>query len=259
MRKEIKSLGKHLIPRILRKIYYGRLKSRALRTESKRSFYEQIISREWNTYPAYHQLRCSVMAQCIGDGMLLDIGSGNGMLLQSLSESRAGAVVSSDLASENLIKLRSVSIPVCFDIAQPPLKYSSFHAVSMGEILEHLRDPDTALKNACALLQSNGRLVLTVPSKFGAFGIVYDSIWSILRGYNAYGHVQRFTAARIKGMLEKAGFEIMQFRNLGILGFFYKSRKAVGIDYRISRFVPKDIATGWVIVAGKSSKRCSQQ
>ena len=123
----------------------------------------------------------------------------------------------------------------------------------MGEVLEHLHDPKSVLNNISKLLRPSGKLILSVPTKYGLFGIIYDGLWAWLRGgYNQDGHVQRFTYKELTSIINDAGYKIDKFENFCIFGFFLKSKWLIHLDNQLSRFIPHIFANNWIIIASKN-------
>lgn len=90
------------------------------------------------------------------DKKILDIGSGSGKMIDSDN----GNFFSLDISQ---INNSSLSVKTEGDANRIPFKSSSFSAVIMSEVLEHISEPHLALREAHRVLDDKGILVLTVP------------------------------------------------------------------------------------------------
>jgi 2-polyprenyl-3-methyl-5-hydroxy-6-metoxy-1,4-benzoquinol methylase len=96
-----------------------------------------------------------------------------------------------------------------------PIPRGEFDAVIFADVLEHLVDPWTVLRDTKAYLKEGGVLVISIPNvaNFGAR-------WNLLKGqfrYQDFGlydrtHLRFFTKATLKEMIEGAGLEIVAWR-----------------------------------------------
>lgn len=98
-------------------------------------------------------------------GRLLDIGCGNGPLLQAMGLLRPGWVLAGAEQSDT-VRDRILSLPGVTLFHAGPLDelVSGFDLVSMVHVLEHVADPATFLWQAARLLAPGGVLLIQVPS-----------------------------------------------------------------------------------------------
>jgi SAM-dependent methyltransferase len=89
-------------------------------------------------------------------GCLLDVGCGNRRQLGLLAET----VVGIDSDPEALKANRSLTEAVCADITTAELGTSAYDVVVCWNVLEHLREPSSALSRMCRALKPGGVLVL---------------------------------------------------------------------------------------------------
>ena len=129
-----------------------------------------------------------------------------------------------------------------------------YDVVVLADILEHLTDPNTVLGTCRQLLRDDGLLLVTVPNGFGPFElesalarvpllgrlllkateyvVAVLNKWGPLKGrwtavaarvpsdlpYNLEsGHVQFFTRARLRALLDAAGFTVTATENVSFL------------------------------------------
>jgi SAM-dependent methyltransferase len=142
---------------------------------------------------------------------VLEIGSGQGDFSRELKQYYPDAeLVGLDL-SETGVEIAKKKVPggqfFQQDLLQPlaiPPQYRSWatHAVC-SEVLEHMDDPLTALKNARLCLAPGGKLVITVP---GGPMSAFDK---------HIGHRGHFTPQRLEALLHDAGFSVTALHGAG--------------------------------------------
>lgn len=94
---------------------------------------------------------------------------------------------------------RGVSDVRLHDLAKPwPLADESVAAVVLLDVLEHIRDPAAVLQNARRTLQSDGRIVFTVPAYPWLFGD-WDS---------RLGHYRRYTPSELRAQADEAQLNV---------------------------------------------------
>lgn len=115
-------------------------------------------------------IRRSLDRSTLDGGLVLDIGSGGGTLLCELA--RAGALPAGlDIPILNLKKIRDrfqennqgKPLLVSGDACRLPFLDNSIDALVFSEILEHLNEPEKAIKEASRVLKPGGRMIISVP------------------------------------------------------------------------------------------------
>ncbi len=135
---------------------------------------------------------------------VFDLGSGQGDLVQKLQPllpdaQFVGAELSASGVAISRRKVPSATFLVA-DIFQPPPGLKEFvdwgtHAVC-SEVLEHVDDPTAFLKQARNYLSPGARLIVTVP---GGPMSAFD---------RHIGHRQHFNRAKVRSILERAGYSV---------------------------------------------------
>lgn len=94
---------------------------------------------------------------------ILDIGSGGGWSAKELSGN--GSVFLCDLSEKNLLKIKKEynSNAAIADALELPFKSGSFDYLILSEVLEHLNDPKTAIKEMLRVAKTGGRIIITTP------------------------------------------------------------------------------------------------
>ena len=137
---------------------------------------ERIDPEQWQADPTRQAIlvrhiyayQCFIR-QCRPADRCLDYGCGDGYGAYLLAQS-AGAVnaVDPDQDAVQQAKNKYRRHNLSFEkIGEPPLPFpdSSFDVVISAQVIEHLKDPQTYIREIRRLLKSGGRLLLTTPNK----------------------------------------------------------------------------------------------
>lgn len=192
---------------------------------------------------------------------LLDVGCGRGFLLNHLADAGltglAGVDVYEDVVSERFVYEHG-------DVTERlPFPDGGFECVVAGEIIEHVPDPDSLLREARRVLVPGGTLIITTPNMVSwanrvlvplgvqPLGTETSSEIALGRrhrvlgqGNQVQGHLKVFTYRALTEILERYGFAVRQRE--GVPTLFPKP-----ID-RFDRFVSRhalSVASGLLYVA----------
>jgi len=130
--------------------------------------YDSLADSWWEPYGPLAMLRWLAAARAAllppaavpGRSLLVDLGCGGGLLAPH-AERLGYRHVGIDLRTPNLSVAREHGLlPVRGDAMRLPLADACADAVSAGEILEHVPDPDLVVREACRVLRPGGRLVV---------------------------------------------------------------------------------------------------
>jgi 2-polyprenyl-3-methyl-5-hydroxy-6-metoxy-1,4-benzoquinol methylase len=140
---------------------------------------------------------------------LLDAGCGEGELLRRSVLGEGVAPVCLDLQTESLADLRTSTGQkrlICGSVAALPFRPRSFDAVLCMEVLEHLEDPASAVRELARVARA--ALVLSVPYE------PYFRMGNLLRGKHVRNwgnfpeHVQRWNMHTFEKFLSSVLMEI---------------------------------------------------
>ena len=149
------------------------------------------------------------------EAAILDFGCGSGDLLAEMAGRFPRAAFAGVDLSQSGLAVTAEKLPSAmlrrFDFAAPDgppeeLLGWATHVIC-SEVLEHVDDPAPLLANAARCLKPGGRLVVTVP---GGPITAFD---------RHIGHRRHFTRARLRDMLERAGFEVEVSAGAGFPAF----------------------------------------
>jgi glycosyltransferase involved in cell wall biosynthesis len=152
---------------------------------------------------------------------VLEIGAGIGNLTRPLSNRRK-YYAATDIGAEHLEALRNrfahrANLEVAECDVQNPAEVSNFQGridtVVCLNVLEHVPDPDAAVRNIFEALPSGGRAIILVPQGQELYGTL-DVV---------LGHFLRYSQAQLRARLEGAGFEverIIEFNRVSRPGWY---------------------------------------
>jgi SAM-dependent methyltransferase len=98
--------------------------------------------------------------------VVLDVGTGAGVLIPLIKSHHPSAILACDLAEKMLQRVREKYPEVCAyqaDIALLPLKSASVDAIFMNAMYGNIADKPRACQNAARMLRPGGRLVVSHP------------------------------------------------------------------------------------------------
>lgn len=137
--------------------------------------------------------------------MVLDVGPGAGWLSSLLS--RQGAKVCGlDVSAEQWGRSREEKGQfVVGDALDLPFKDNCLHGVVLSEVLEHLKDPNRAVKEGFRTLRFGGRLLASVPHKER---IRYTLCIHCNQPTPINAHLHQFSTSKLSEILGQAQFEL---------------------------------------------------
>jgi ubiquinone/menaquinone biosynthesis C-methylase UbiE len=166
-----------------------------------------------------------------GEGRVLDLGCGDGLLAGGLAEMGA-QVTGVDPSHTAIERAREAHPELSFDLlagdGRVPVPDASFDVVTCVHVLEHVADTQTLMSEARRVLVSGGLLVATVPYHGRAQAAVI-ALTSFERHFDPLEPVLRFyTASSLRGLLDAFAFEDVEVRGLGGPPLFRRTLLALG-------------------------------
>lgn len=131
-------------------------------------------------------------------GPIFDIGGGNGVVAQHLSNAGFDViVVEPDVAGAVRARARGLSvIAAAFQDIQ--VSAGSVPAAGLFDVLEHIPEETETLRALADAIQPGGRLYISVPA--------YDVLWADEDVHS--GHCRRYTLERLCRVVRAAGFRV---------------------------------------------------
>jgi len=148
--------------------------------------------------------------------VLVDVGGGNGLFLESLASTGAGFEKYINVEPSN--EGANLTLQRGFDVFNGFIEdFNSnlkIDLITAFELIEHLFNPMTFLNKISSLLGASGIFILTTPNIEGfdllLLGSKSDNI-------GVPNHLNYFSPKSIKILLEKCGFEIIHIETPGVL------------------------------------------
>jgi SAM-dependent methyltransferase len=140
-------------------------------------------------------------------GRMLDVGCGPGAFLDGMREHGwevegiEPGIRPATYASEELgLQVRNTTLE------DADLEPASFDLVTMWNVLEHLSDPQRALRRIREALRPDGLLVFAIPSVMSYDLLVFGKYWA---GYDLPRHLFIFPPATLERMVEAARLDVV--------------------------------------------------
>jgi SAM-dependent methyltransferase len=189
--------------------------------------YRDLYQRHWWWRAREHVVLDTLAAHRPMGGLhrILDIGCGDGLFFDALLrldgvELVEGVETDASIVSPNGRHRDRIHV-VPFDARfNPGRRYS---AILMLDVLEHLPEPEAALRHALALLEPGGVLIATVPA--------FPALWT--RHDELNHHYRRYTRRTFTALAATAGMHISEIR------YFFHWTVAAKLATRVvERLVP---------------------
>lgn len=172
-----------------------------------------------------------------GAPRVLDLGCGTGRDLVAIADRRPIRGCGVDFALNNLrlARERGQSAAktihwVLSSVECLPFSDHAFECAFFSEVLEHLLEPDLALREIGRILKPGGLLFLTTPNRLSYFSVISEIlpqglkstlkrwVWNLPRDYQASRHylddpevkrhVREFSPGELREILETNGFSV---------------------------------------------------
>ena len=140
----------------------------------------------------------------------LEVGCGTGLVLSSLEKMGYKTTgVDLNLEGLKLARKRTNSTLICGELKSINFN-TKFDALGLFDVLEHIEDQKTFLKDCRKLLAPDGLIFLTVPAK--------KNLWSKVDEIS--GHKRRYEKKEIIKVLKSAGYGVKSVRYFNFSLFF---------------------------------------
>jgi len=148
-----------------------------------------------------HRNQCivSMVRRFHPEGVFLDIGGGNGFVAKGLTDAGVRcALIEPGIEGAFAARARGIDPVICARLEDTALPPASIEAAGMFDVLEHIEDDASVLRQVHALLRPGGRLFLTVP----AYRFLFSADDKVA------AHFRRYSRTSLAQALTGAGFAI---------------------------------------------------
>ncbi len=172
---------------------------------------KEFENNRWQREDQAMQWRHHAALSLIDSGTVLDLGSGDGLLLAMLRD-KGVTGEGLDLAEEGVAKANAKGLTTrVYDFGSNKLPYpdASFDTVVMLDVLEHLYDPGILLKEAARVSKKN--IVVGVPN-FSSFPARMQTLFGRVPENNQpkKGHVFWFNLPVLKSLFSHSGLSLIK-------------------------------------------------
>ncbi len=165
-----------------------------------------------------HTYCLSLVEKCKPEkGKLLDIGSGNGFLI-NIARDRGWEPIGHEIDCNSAKEVeKKVNIKMlCGEFSDLNIE-EKFDAITMLHVLEHLKQPEKHIQKVSLVMNKGGILFIALPnihSRSALFKLFLEKIKlkrkNIAAYYDTEHHLFYFSPYSIRNFLEKNGFEIVR-------------------------------------------------
>ena len=158
----------------------------------------------------FRKLQISKIKKYIYKSNLLDIGSGNGGLINYYWHETKNITIfepSKKLNKKIRIKFKNKKIKIL--LKKPRLK-KKYDVILYMDVIEHIKDYDSEIKSILKNLKHNGYLIINVP----AFNFLYTDF------DKSVGHTKRFIKKDLENLSKKHALKLKLIEYYDIIGFF---------------------------------------
>lgn len=124
-------------------------------------------------------------------------------------------------------------------------KNMKYDAVTMFQVIEHLKNPFPTLSSIKKLLKPGGIILLTTPNNDSPLRKILGKYWSV---YNEDSHLVFYDKKNLFNLLNKINFKSIKIRydNIRYLSFNYVAKRLIGILF--PRINPKNLGLNFLSI-----------
>ncbi len=169
---------------------------------------------------------------------ILDIGCSGGVLIEELNKMGFRKTYGIDISEKSVkvAKNKGIKNVSLMDAAETSFSENEFDIIVSSDVLEHIEDDISALKEWRRILKPNGRLFCFVPA--------FQWLWSHHDEIN--GHYRRYKRGELEQKIKRSGFKIKRnsYWNIMILfpAYIYiKGQKVLGIQSKKDNLIGRSL------------------
>lgn len=179
---------------------------------------ERLESEYQQRRPIREALSAAASRYSVRGCNVVELGSGLGFNLEVFSQGNEILGIEGLESAAGLARERGIPTIAANLQHSLPLETASCDLVLCLDVLEHLLEPEIALKEAHRILKASGKLIINVPNHFtlsGRLNILFGSGIDSVKFFPdspdwSNPHVRFFRRSSIASLLEHCGFEIVE-------------------------------------------------
>ncbi len=210
--RQIYAMGRDLLT-----VWLG-TKKKEVETNNLKDFYDSIegdayekASKSWFLPRRFwHVHKNKEVVERVEGEYILDVGCGSGTIVKRLLK-KGKKTIGIDIGKKfvDFCKSKYKSAVFCEADAQfLPFSNKCFDTIVCSEVIEHLENPEKALKEFNRVLRPRGKLILTTPNISFLWAFV-EAIWTRIRRKMLETRHKSFTRRRLRFLLDRSGFNIL--------------------------------------------------
>lgn len=187
-------------------------------------------------------------------GTILDLGSGTGAFAGEMKSGGWQVTGLEPDADARKVAFDSFGVELQDTGNFYALTDNQFDAITMWHVLEHVHDLQGYMAKLKTLLKGKGRLIIAVPNYTSGDAATYGEYWA---AYDVPRHLYHFSPASMKGLVEKHGLRLLQYKPMWYDSFYVSllsSKYKNGATGLVSAFI-NGLRSN--IGAWKDVKKCS--
>lgn len=142
-------------------------------------------------------------------GRILDIGIGTGLFLQ-LAKMHGWDCYGIDISEYAISRLKMHGFKILKgEFRNSRFKNNFFDVINMRHSLEHIKDPQEALRKAYQILKPGGILCIATPNSFGIHAKLSGKYWPHL---SIPYHLHFFSKKTLSDLVEGMGFKLLNLK-----------------------------------------------
>ena len=164
----------------------------------------------------YWDYRDESILRHVGDGKtLVEVGCGEGILLEKMTKLFSDKTVFAiEPEPENVEICKSHNLDVRpGSVYELPMEDASVDTLLFIEVIEHLDDPDLAIREISRVIKPGGKLILLFPND-AFFKMARILTFKFKEAHYDAGHVKQWRPGEAKRFVESAGFKVEKTSNI---------------------------------------------
>ncbi len=163
----------------------------------------------WALLSAFYRLRVRRWTKLLGKGLALEVGCGDGRMLQALRHQGWEVVGIERTAAAARMAVSVNQLPVFAGGLEAINPRAKFDLVLLFHSLEHVPDPLSVLKQCAQLLKPGGKLIVAVPNFHSWQACLFGGSWFHL---DVPRHLNHFSPRSLRYVLEAASLRLDSIR-----------------------------------------------